>query len=58
MITGKVDELYAYHHHFKWWRDVKVEQRAWEQQLVEEEGGNEHGANGTVQNRTASQTKA
>ncbi len=23
MITGVVDELYAYHHHFKWWRDSK-----------------------------------
>jgi formate dehydrogenase subunit gamma len=27
MITGLVDELYAYRHHFKWWREVKVEQR-------------------------------
>jgi formate dehydrogenase subunit gamma len=27
MITGMVDELYAYRHHFKWWREVKVEQQ-------------------------------
>jgi hypothetical protein len=26
MITGSVDELYAYNHHFKWWRDAKTEQ--------------------------------
>jgi formate dehydrogenase subunit gamma len=31
MITGAVNELYAYNHHFKWWRDVKVEERTWEQ---------------------------
>ena len=29
MITGLVDELYAYRHHFKWWREVKVEQCKW-----------------------------
>ncbi len=27
MITGMVDELYAYRHHFKWWREVKLEQQ-------------------------------
>jgi formate dehydrogenase subunit gamma len=58
MITGKVNELYAYHHHFKWWHDVRAEQRAWEQQLAEEEGGNEHGTSVTVQNRAANQTNA
>lgn len=31
MITGTVDELYAYSHHFKWWREVKLAQREWEQ---------------------------
>jgi formate dehydrogenase subunit gamma len=30
MITGFVDELYAYRHHFKWWREVKLLQREWE----------------------------
>jgi formate dehydrogenase subunit gamma len=30
MITGLVDELYAYRHHFKWWREVKLLQRKWE----------------------------
>jgi formate dehydrogenase subunit gamma len=28
MITGHVDELYAYSHHFKWWREEKIEQYA------------------------------
>jgi formate dehydrogenase subunit gamma len=26
MITGNVDELYAYSHHFKWWREEKQDQ--------------------------------
>jgi formate dehydrogenase subunit gamma len=30
MITGTVNELFAYTHHFKWWREVKLEERAWE----------------------------
>lgn len=30
MITGTVDELYAYSHHFKWWREVKLAQSEWE----------------------------
>jgi formate dehydrogenase gamma subunit len=28
MITGSVDELYAYSHHFKWWREEKAKQLA------------------------------
>jgi len=32
MVTGTVDELYAYSHHFKWWREVKLAQRAWEEE--------------------------
>jgi formate dehydrogenase gamma subunit len=28
MITGSVDELYAYSHHFKWWREEKEKQSA------------------------------
>jgi hypothetical protein len=28
MITGTVDELYAYSHHFKWWREEKEQQLA------------------------------
>jgi formate dehydrogenase gamma subunit len=28
MITGSVDELYAYSHHFKWWREEKTRQLA------------------------------
>ena len=30
MITGTVNELFAYNHHFKWWTAVKTEQRAWD----------------------------
>ena len=30
MITGTVNELYAYNHHFKWWTAMKTEQRAWD----------------------------
>jgi len=33
MITGMVNELYAYRHHFKWWRELKMDQRTWEQKL-------------------------
>jgi cytochrome b subunit of formate dehydrogenase len=28
MITGSVDELYPYSHHFKWWREEKEKQLA------------------------------
>jgi len=33
MITGMVNELYAYRHHFKWWREVKQKELAWKEQL-------------------------
>lgn len=26
MITGKVNELYAYFHHYKWWKELKTEE--------------------------------
>jgi formate dehydrogenase subunit gamma len=32
MFTGTVNELFAYNHHFKWWREVKMEQLAWDRQ--------------------------
>jgi len=51
MITGQVNELYAYHHHFKWWRDVRLQQQAWERQWAEEEAGNVHGDGATVHSR-------
>jgi formate dehydrogenase subunit gamma len=38
MITGMVDELYAYRHHFKWWADVKRQQQEWEESLEPAEG--------------------
>jgi formate dehydrogenase gamma subunit len=28
MITGSVNEYFAYQHHFKWWRQVKLAERA------------------------------
>ena len=30
MITGNVHELFAYSHHFKWWREMKLEEREWD----------------------------
>jgi cytochrome b subunit of formate dehydrogenase/uncharacterized membrane protein YedE/YeeE len=36
MITGMVNELYAYRHHFKWWREVKMQEQQWEREI---EGG-------------------
>jgi formate dehydrogenase subunit gamma len=38
MITGTVDELYAYNHHFKWWASMQAKQRAWERRHDEEAG--------------------
>jgi hypothetical protein len=32
-----VNELYAYHHHFKWWREVKVQEEQWREELRAEE---------------------
>ena len=44
MITGMVNELYAYRHHFTWWRELKIEQRAWEHKLDTESRAAETGA--------------
>jgi formate dehydrogenase subunit gamma len=30
MFTGSVNELFAYNHHFKWWREMKTQQLAWD----------------------------
>ena len=38
MITGNVNELFAYRHHFKWWRQVKLEEQAREQAEAPEVG--------------------
>jgi formate dehydrogenase subunit gamma len=37
MITGMVDELYAYRHHFKWWREVKLQEQSWKQGITDQE---------------------
>lgn len=34
MITGTVNELFAYRHHFKWWKEVKMQEREWEREWV------------------------
>jgi formate dehydrogenase subunit gamma len=34
MITGTVDELYAYKHHFKWWKEVKEQQVEWQARMT------------------------
>jgi formate dehydrogenase subunit gamma len=44
MITGAVDELYAYHHHFKWWRSVKIQEQAWRDEMRSNEEGEAHSA--------------
>lgn len=41
MITGMVNELYAYRHHFKWWIEIKRQQQAWESELLMEAGPRE-----------------
>ncbi len=38
MITGTVDELYAYRHHFKWWRTVKTQELMWREELRSKDG--------------------
>ncbi|MDE3032863.1 MAG: cytochrome b/b6 domain-containing protein [Acidobacteriota bacterium] len=30
MFSGVVDEVFAYSHHFKWWREMKLKEQAWE----------------------------
>lgn len=37
MITGRVNELYAFRHHYKWWREVKMQQTDWEHTISAEE---------------------
>jgi formate dehydrogenase subunit gamma len=32
MVTGSVNELHVYNHHFKWWRETKIAQREWKRQ--------------------------
>jgi uncharacterized protein len=34
MITGTVNELYAYRHHHKWWKEVAVERAVFEHQMA------------------------
>jgi formate dehydrogenase gamma subunit len=36
MITGNVNEYFAYRHHFKWWKEVKMAEQAWEAGRLEE----------------------
>ena len=33
MITGMVNELYAYRHHFKWWAEVKRAETSWGKEM-------------------------
>lgn len=37
MITGRVNELYAYKHHYKWWRETKIEEQKWQEQFAHSE---------------------
>jgi formate dehydrogenase subunit gamma len=36
MFTGRVPELYAYRHHYKWWKQHKLLEQEWHQELKEE----------------------
>lgn len=36
MITGMVNELYAYRHHFKWWQEVKMHEQIWKREVIED----------------------
>jgi formate dehydrogenase subunit gamma len=61
MITGSVNELYAYTHHFKWWQEVMAEKLAWEQAhdarvLVDSEAGSS--APGTATDQTSPASSA
>ena len=41
-IEELVGALFAYNHHFKWWREMKTEQLAWDRQR--EPGGRDRRA--------------
>ena len=38
MITGKVNELYAYLHHYKWWKEVKNDEHAFFSEELKKDG--------------------
>ncbi len=38
MITGKVNELYAYLHHFNWWVDIKMKEHAFLREEYRKDG--------------------
>ena len=31
MITGTVNEFFAYSHHYKWWTEMKAKEQQWRQ---------------------------
>jgi formate dehydrogenase gamma subunit len=39
MITGNVNELYAYRHHFKWWKEVTMRRAEFYREMQEGETG-------------------
>jgi len=38
MITGKVNELYAYLHHYKWWKEIKNEEHEFFAEQLKKDG--------------------
>jgi formate dehydrogenase gamma subunit len=38
MITGKVNELYAYLHHYKWWKEIKNEEHMFFAEELKKDG--------------------
>jgi len=53
MITGRVNELYAYRHHYKWWRESKLKQKRWLQRIARKNGHSSR-----VKSKAASATTA
>jgi uncharacterized membrane protein YedE/YeeE len=44
MITGMVNELYAYRHHFKWWKEVQMQEMERKQEMEVSGGAAEPGS--------------
>lgn len=58
MFTGTVDELYAYHHHFKWWREMKLKELAWMQRHDREAAAHEEASTAAASAEPATDTSA
>jgi formate dehydrogenase subunit gamma len=63
MITGAVNELYAFRHHHKWWREVRMQAADWKEDLSAEEVrphgelGTDNGSKSEVETNAAPATR-